>query len=138
MRMAVAVCRGRVSPVFDTARRVLVLDVENEIIQARQEQDLETDEPTAKVSNLAGLGVQVLICGAISRPLADLIESGGIRLHPFVAGEPEEVISAFLAGSLSNPRLAMPGCCGQRGRFGGQGRGRGCGGFRGGRQGRRA
>jgi len=127
MKLGLAVWNGRVSPVFDTARHLLVLEVENGQVALRLEQDMRTDEPVQKAARLAELGIETLVCGAVSRPLAEMIAARGIRLIPFVAGGTDEVITAFLAGALPSPDLSMPGCCGRRMRHRGEaGGGHGC------------
>lgn len=131
MKLALAVWNGRVSPVFDAAGHLLVLEAEGDRIVRRREEDLAADEPHHKAARLAELGVETLICGAVSRPLAEMIAARGVRLIPFVAGGTDEVVAAFLAGALPAPDLTMPGCCGRRMRFrggrgGGGGGGRGC------------
>ena len=113
MRAALAIWNGRVSPVFDVSRQVLVLDIENGDIVAKNEETLD-DDPVLKAATLARLKVETLLCGAVSRPLASILASYGIRIIPFIAGDSDEVILAYLAGDLPNPRLSMPGCCGRR------------------------
>jgi predicted Fe-Mo cluster-binding NifX family protein len=125
MKLALAVWNGRISPVFDTSRQLLVIDAEEGKVVSRRDHEIETDDPLQKAARLAECGVEALVCGAVSRLLAQMIEDRGIQLVPFVAGEVEAIITAFLAGSLPNPDTAMPGCCGRRVR-GRQGRGRGC------------
>ena len=129
MRMALPIWDGRISPVFDTARRLLVLEVEGAGALTRHEESLPEDMAAGRVSRLVGMGVGVLVCGAVSRPLAEMIAASGIRLIPFVSGDVEEVIQAFLAGKLPGPAFLMPGCSGGQRRFRG---GRGCRGWRGG------
>lgn len=109
MRAAVAVWQGRISPVFDVSRRILVLDVEGRVIHGRREEDLAEQEPFRKAGRLRDLNIDTLICGAISRPMFQLLASFGIRVIPFTAGETEEVIRAWLEGALPSPRFAMPG-----------------------------
>jgi len=122
MKLGLAVWNGRISPVFDAAKHLLVLEVENGQVVSRLEQGMGTDEPLQKAARLAELGIETLVCGAVSRPLAEMIAARGIRLIPFVAGGTEEVITAFLAGALPSPDMAMPGCCGRRMRHrGGEG-----------------
>ena len=125
MKLALAVWNGRISPVFDTSRQLLVIDAEKGKIVSRRDQEIETDDPFQKAARLAEFGVENLVCGAVSRSLAQMIEDRGIEMIPFVAGEVEEIITAFLAGSLPSPDMAMPGCCGRRMRFR-HGQGRGC------------
>lgn len=113
-RIAIANWNGRVSPVFDSARSLDVVEIEDGKIVSRHGATFATDDPAAKVSALTGLGVSRLLCGAISRPLAELLGAHGIAVTPFVCGPVEEVLAAFLANRLSDPSLAMPGCCGRR------------------------
>ena len=120
MRIAMPIWNGRVSPVFDVARRIVVLDVENGKIAARQEETIG-DDPMRKLEGLQGLGVETLLCGAVSQPVAALLASRGIQVIPFLAGDIEEVVKAFLEGALPAPAFAMPGCfrrCRRTGRLG--------------------
>lgn len=113
MRTAFAIWNGRISPVFDSSRQILVLDIENGKITARTEETLD-DDPVGKAGSLVRMKVEALICGAISRPLAGIVTSYDIRIIPFIAGDTEEVIVAYLAGNLPNPQMVMPGCCGRK------------------------
>ena len=124
MKVALATWNGRISPVFDVARQVLMLDVENGCVIARHEEMLPGTDPQAQAGRLAALAPQTLICGAISRPMAALLEASKIRVIPFTAGDVERVLGAWLLGTLPNPALSMPGCCRRRchgGRVGGRG-----------------
>ena len=114
MKVAVATWNERISPVFDVARQVLMLEVQHNRVVARYEATLPGTEPQAQAARLAVLAPRILICGAISQLLAGLVAARRIKVVPFTAGAVEEVIAAWLAGALPNPALAMPGCCGQR------------------------
>ncbi|MEW6380034.1 MAG: NifB/NifX family molybdenum-iron cluster-binding protein [bacterium] len=110
MRTALAIWNGRVSPVFDVSRQILILDIENGTVIARNRQVLDDNDPLRRAGRLADMKVETLLCGAISRCLSNLLAAYGIRIIPFIAGEAEDVISAYLAGNLPNPAMAMPGC----------------------------
>jgi hypothetical protein len=43
-----------------------------------------------------------------------LVTAYGIRVIPFVAGDLQEVIRAWLGGTLERDAFAMPGCCALR------------------------
>ena len=129
-RIAIPTWNARVSPVFDTAGHALLVDVEDGAEVGRSETPIGAVMPPRRILRLTELGVNVLICGAISRPLAVMAEGAGIRIVPWVAGNTEEVVQAYLTGQLPAPRFMMPGCFGR-------GRGPGRGGWgRGGRGGR--
>ena len=113
MKVAIPVWNDRVSPVFDAASCLMLLDVADGAEQGRQLVEAsQASFPTQRASRLAELGVNVLICGAISRPLASFVSAAGIILIPWVAGPVEDVLGAYLAGRLSEPRWRMPGCGG--------------------------
>lgn len=113
MRLALATWNGRISPVFDVARQVLMLEVEDGRVTGQHEETLPGTEPQAQVVRLTAFAPQTLICGAISQAMADLLAAADIRVIPFTAGAVEDVLAAWLAGSLPAPALSMPGCCGR-------------------------
>lgn len=112
--IAVAVWQDRVSPVFDTSRHLLVLRVAGREVVDQREMTLGSDEPLHKAAALTDAGVSHLVCGALSRPLAELLAARGIAVTPFVCGCVENVVAALLENRLADPALAMPGCCGRR------------------------
>jgi predicted Fe-Mo cluster-binding NifX family protein len=115
MRLAIPVRHDRVSPVFDTASRLLLVDLADGIEQARQLVEVaQATFPTERAKRLAELGVNVLVCGAISRPLAGCVSAARIALVPWVAGPVEEVLRAYLVGKLVGLRWRMPGCGARR------------------------
>jgi predicted Fe-Mo cluster-binding NifX family protein len=110
MRVGVPVWNDRVAPVMDESARLLVVDVENGQERGRLEHELSAAYPAQRARQLAGLGIHVLICGGISRPLANVLETYGISLFPWTAGPISEVLAAYLSGRLLEPRWRMPGC----------------------------
>lgn len=117
MRVALPTWDGRVSPVFDVAKRLLVVDVERDTEIDRSEVDLEGTRLAARASRVTALGVHVLICGAISWPLEAMLTSAGMRVIPQTCGPVEDVLRAFFAGQVASEAFLMPGCCGRRRRF---------------------
>lgn len=110
MRVALAVWNGRISPVFDVARRALIIDITDGAVAGSREADMPGEDLAGKAKTLAGLGVETLICGAISRVCAGVLEAHGIKPVAFVAGEVEAVLAAFLRGRLDQRAYRMPGC----------------------------
>jgi predicted Fe-Mo cluster-binding NifX family protein len=131
MKAALTVWEGRVSPVFDVSREALVLTIEDGAVGARSRQSIDTPTAANKIDRLVEMGVQTLICGAISEPLQHELRIRGVKVVGFVAGEIDAVVASFLAGTLATPSLSMPGCCRRQNRFR-AGRGGGGGGGRGG------
>ncbi len=119
MTIAVPSFQGRVSPVFDVAARLVLVRLANGDSE-RLEVMLVDTEPLAIVRSVADLGVDVLICGAISKPLEAALVQVGVRVVSEVCGSIEEVIQAFHAGNLHESAFQMPGCCGRRNKNGAQ------------------
>ncbi len=114
MIIAITIWNNRVSPVFDVARSVIVVDIEEGIIRRKSIKSFANDQPEYKASLLKQLQVNTLICGAISTFYAGLISTHRIEIIPFITGDIEDVIKAFTSATLSNPKLMMPGCCKNR------------------------
>jgi len=110
MIVAVPVFGERVSPLFDTACNILLVDLEGNEERSRRRVVIDESFPPGKISRLVKLGVNILICGGISRGLLALVENSGIRVIPWVAGEIEEVLAAFKTGELPASSFMMPGC----------------------------
>ncbi len=110
MRVAIPLWQGRVSPVFDEASRILLVDISGKREQHRQEESLLTKNPFQRAQLLPQLGVDLVICGMISHTQQTALASAGIRIIPHICGSMEEVIAAFLDGRLEAGALLMPGC----------------------------
>lgn len=116
LKVAFACLDERIAPVFDTALQVHVLETESGLIVGEKQEMLPPDQPLQKMLRLNEIGIQVIVCGAISRPLNAMIAANGIQVIPFVAGDLHAVIQAWQKGRLCGNAFAMPGCCG-RARF---------------------
>jgi len=109
MKVALPVWQGNVSSVFDFAHRLLLIELENGREKERQEVVLAGQSGPERAAKLKQLGVGVLICGAISRTLAEMINASGIRVLPFVTGSTEQIMNAYKTGQLSQPQYTLPG-----------------------------
>jgi predicted Fe-Mo cluster-binding NifX family protein len=110
MKAAFAIWNQRIAPQFDAARYVCIVEAQAGTILNQHQEAFRTQRPVNKVRRLADLGVETLVCGAISRPIRLLLEAQGIRVIPLVAGELSEVILAWInGGKLGEDLFAMPG-----------------------------
>lgn len=110
MRIAIPIRDGWVSPAFDFARRLLLVDFGDGREAARSESALSPEANVRRAARLIELQVELLICGAISRDLARSVAGAGIEMLSYVSGPIDEVLKAFVAGRLAEPRFALPGC----------------------------
>jgi len=114
MRVAIPIWNNRISPVFDVAERVLVLDIDNGIEINRQEEMINAATFQQRSRRLCELEVNSLICEAISKPLEVMLLSSGIQVIPHTCGPLEEVIKTFISRGLTESDFLMPGCCRRR------------------------
>ncbi len=106
MRVAIPVWQGRIAPVFDVARQVAVYTVVDGAVTALARRPLDT---AGRAAALRTLGVEVLICSAISRSLGSVLVSAGIEVVGDVCGPVEEIVAAYAHGTLGDGRYASPG-----------------------------
>jgi len=109
MKTAFTYWNKRIAPVFDTARHIRIIETESGQIVCDTLEMLESDQPTQKALRLSELGVSTLVCGAISKSLHEMVAAYGIQVIPFVAGDLQEVIKAWIE-DLDLKDFAMPGC----------------------------
>ena len=117
MKVAIPHWQGRVSPVFDVAGNVLVVEIADGVERGRQEVAFDAEDPQARATRLAQTGADVLVCGAISWPVEMALSAAGIDVIPQTCGDVEQVLAAFARGQLQQDAFLMPGCCGRRRRF---------------------
>jgi hypothetical protein len=113
MRIAILHWRGRISPVLDAARKVLVVETGEDGEQHR----LRKTDVAARAEEFLRLGADVLPCGAISAPLEAALAAHKIQAIGFLSGPVEGVLAAFLDHELSASVFGMPDLRGRRERF---------------------
>ena len=109
MKVALTVWEDRISPVADSARKLLVVNIGSRRIRGRELEHFHNESLLYRARKLADLDAKILICGAISDFYASLVEGCGIRLIPHIRGQIDEVLDAYVDKTLSNPRFAMIG-----------------------------
>jgi predicted Fe-Mo cluster-binding NifX family protein len=114
MKVAIPVFGHRVSPRFDFAPGLILFTLENGKIIGREELSLIPWSSWQRVERLKELQVQTLICGGIDGDSENMLLQQRIQVIPWVAGEAEEALDAFLKGTLQSGATIYPGC-GRRG-----------------------
>ena len=117
MKVAIPIWNGRISPVLDVARHLLVVEIDGGVEAGRREEAIDGTDLARRAERVIRAGVDVLICGAISRPLETMLVASGVEVIPHTCGPVEDVLRALLTGQFTAESFLMPGCCGQRRRF---------------------
>jgi predicted Fe-Mo cluster-binding NifX family protein len=112
MTVAIPIAEGRVSPVLDTAARLLIVTRRRGRVASRWECVVSPLPVNAMAHSIAELKVDVLLCAAVSVSLRRSLEARGVRVRRHLCGDAETVLGAFLAGHLRQADFRMPGCWG--------------------------
>ena len=109
MRVAMPIWESRVSPVFDTAKQVLIVDIDRGEVASQFVLPLREKFIPRRAIFLGRRQVEILICGGISVYLARLVNAQGIQVVPGIEGTADEVLKAFCQGNIPSPRFLMAG-----------------------------
>ena len=110
MRIAIPQWQDRISPVFDVAANLLLVDIDKGRESRREERRLSGTDASARIAEFLGFGVEVLICGAISTPVEARLRAAGVLVIGFTCGPVDAVLAAYLKGEVANRVFLMPGC----------------------------
>ncbi|MBF0102324.1 MAG: hypothetical protein HQK77_15590 [Desulfobacterales bacterium] len=111
MKLSIPYWQNRISPVFDVSNSLCLIEIDSGREVKRENIVLTRPDPFGRAQELSNLGIDVLLCGAVSQVLETALICSGIRVISFICGDMEEVICAFLHGQISDKRFLMPGCC---------------------------
>ena len=110
MRIAVSIWEDKVSPVLDTATKLLITESRTQKKGSRFEVFLIKKDLSQRCSFIRKLEIDVLICGAVSRIFSEMLKASGIKVISGISGPVEDVLEAYLNGDLPQPKFLMPGC----------------------------
>lgn len=108
-KIAIPIFQNRVSPVLDSCRHMLVINIEQGAEVNRETVYLDEMSLTERCAIVAKLGIDIVICGGVSEIFSNMLMGANIRLVNGIAGEMDDVIAAFLGECLDKPRFYMPG-----------------------------
>ncbi len=109
MHVAITVWGNRISPVFDAAQTLLVVEIRDKAILDRKIIGFPAGIFNELIRLLEELDVQVLICGALCEGPVRSLEAQGIEVVPFMTGEVDKVLELYAAGK-DLAECTMPGC----------------------------
>jgi predicted Fe-Mo cluster-binding NifX family protein len=109
LQLAFPLWDDSVSPVLDTAERLLIVRVDNANVESKEEISL-VGFGLQKISDIIAKHANILICGALSRTMSTYLESRGVRVYPWTMGNVDHIINIFTAGEEPGPEFTMPGC----------------------------
>lgn len=108
-RTAIPVFMGRVSPVLDTCTQLGLLEPGRKRKITCQTIPVKGKSIFERADEIKKLGVLVVICGAVSDALYNLLKESNIDLVCGITGDIEDVIDAYRNRTLTQARFRMPG-----------------------------
>lgn len=106
MRIAVTYENGQVFQHFGHTAQFKVYDVCDGTVTAAEVVSTNGSGHGALAGLLAGLNVDVLICGGIGGGARNALNAAGIKLYGGVSGNADEAVQALLGGTLNfNPNV---------------------------------
>ena len=112
-RVAIPVFEARVSPVLDSCRRMVVVDIRDGREIGRKEISLEKMSLAQRLELFAGWGIRKIICAGVSSVMCRFLAGADITLVSGVAGEIDKIINAYICNRLDDSCFVMPGRKGQ-------------------------
>ena len=80
MRIAIPIWEDKISPVLDTASKLLIIDKNDQKEVSRFEAFLLEQDMSQRCSFIRKLDLDVLICGAVSRQFSGILKASGIKI----------------------------------------------------------
>ena len=109
MRVAIPIWGDKISPVLDTATRIMIVDTSGGK-PSRMAVNLEGDDLSRRCTRLKEHRVDTLICSAVSNAFCRGLYASNIEVIQGISGPVEEVLAAYLQGDLYQEAYLMPGC----------------------------
>ncbi len=109
MKVAIPVWGEKISPVFDTAAKLMVVDTGGAERSNRTSVSLAGDDLARRCARMQELGVDTLICSAISNPFRRRLNASNIEVIQGISGPTEAVLKAYQQGNLDQEAFRMPG-----------------------------
>ena len=110
MNVAITIWKHRISPVFDSARTLLIAEIKDNALASTSYLTFDLDRPLELFRMLRAQKVGIIICGAISEGPADMLLDAGFELISFIAGDIHRVLETLVKGDPLGEDFKMPGC----------------------------
>ena len=118
MKVAVPLFGSRVSPRFDCGSALLLAEVSDGAVRATEQVTDQSANTLERVARLRELGVDAVVCGAITMFLWRHLTACGIQVFPWAFCESDKALEALARGELRpDPMQCGRGRTRRRGRW---------------------
>jgi predicted Fe-Mo cluster-binding NifX family protein len=109
LKVALTIWGNRISPVFDSANTLMIVDLENLKTSDRVYKGFDPHDLKQISTILKNYKIDILICGAITDDRSIFIEQNGIVLIPFIFGNIDKMLATLLNEKHRISDFIMPG-----------------------------
>jgi predicted Fe-Mo cluster-binding NifX family protein len=102
--IAVPVYQERISPLLDVAKKFAVYEIKEGEVKQKITLDIHTDDEPQRFEKLKEIGVSVIIGGAVSAFVSEIIHEKGIRLISWITGSVDNTIELYIKDALKPVR----------------------------------
>ncbi len=118
MKIAIPVFNSRISPRFDCAQEMLLVDIADGKIVAQWKISIDGLSAIEKNRTMLNLGVDTLICGGIDHHSMQWLKYHDLLVYAWLSGDVQDILTCFLTGGLTTkPILETTGRWCRRYRF---------------------
>ena len=114
MKIAVPVWDMRISPVLDTADRILVYEAQGNTVTPCGEVFLGQSGIVER-ARIISEAADILVCAALSQQLESCLAGCGVDVHGWLMGDPRCLVEIVACGGDPGGEWFMPGCGRRRG-----------------------
>ncbi len=100
MKIAVPVFNSRISPRFDCAQEMLLVDIADGKIVAQWRISIDGLSSIEKNRMMLNLGVDTLICGGIDHHSMQWLKYHDLLVYAWLSGDVQDILTCFLTGGL--------------------------------------
>lgn len=108
MKICLALYGNRLASLFENANQLKMYEYNHQEILPAGELWMPESGSSQKISAMLACGVNILICGGLSRSTKQFLSNSEICVWDWIRGQTEEVLQAWKNGSLDE--ILMPGC----------------------------
>lgn len=119
MKIAIPIKDNELSVVIDFSLILhIVVIKEKEIVIRKNIQFNKNDDLNMKINVIKNNEIDLVICGSISNAFYRLFEMNNIKIIPYICGNLDDVINAYIDDRLNCNKFLMSGCMKHRNRYG--------------------
>jgi predicted Fe-Mo cluster-binding NifX family protein len=108
--IALPVYQERISPLLDVAKKYVLYEIHEGEIKQKINIHIHADNEPLRIEKLKELGVSLIIGGAVSCFVSDIIHGKGIRLISWINGPVDNIVESYIKGDLNQHRIENQKC----------------------------